>query len=143
MLKLNRITFAPLLYQILAKEGIYRNILGVEDLISWSPDFLTTAWFEAEYDGKTAGIFAVKQETQSLHSFHAGVYKEYHGRAFFMLRNALRIMKKEYPGIRFMTTIAGNRTNIAKAHELMGLELIGRIKKGCGNEDMIIFAEKE
>lgn len=137
------ITDVNILIGALKEDDIYKQVLHIDTLDGWIPDIVLCEWLLGYVDNNFVGLLMIRHETDSLCSFHGGVYKKYRNKSLDYVRESMDIIKGIYK-CKLITTVPNNYKHVIKFVEKLGLKEIGRISNAYeGVNDMIIFEEVE
>lgn len=128
---------------LLARDNLYKNILGITDIREWIPDMVNVAWYLVLDHNDPVGVIYFKQLGDNCLSYHGGIYKDYRGKnSYLYLQEALRLIK-EQTNMALITTFKDSNKLAKRINERIGMTFKTRIKHGYKDSDMLIYGEAE
>lgn len=140
---LEQITQPEAIKDLILKDELYKNILGLDSLDNFSPDLVHSVWFKVIENNNLIGIALITPFCANCITFHGGIYKEHRGQfSGARLQICLDYIKSLYP--KYVILMPVNSSNIP-AQKLVAkskFKLKTKIINGCGKDHLFIYAER-
>ena len=142
MLKLTLLKDPEYITAYIKRDHIYKQLLDVDNLSHFIPDFFRTAWIQLELGRVKIGVFVIQELNAHCIIFHGGVFKEYrHKESDQYLKDCLSQLRKFFPKSSFITTVPETNIVAQKLVEKAGMIKKCNLPSACKSGNLIIYSE--